>query len=262
MERQYVEYTVRKGTSKVGLFHSPLSKQDAYIIGRIAADGSYTYNHEKRFVRMGMSAKDVPFLEWLVNEYMPSTHVLSRDNRHITINNGIKDYHYITKGHGEVHFPVKFTEQLGKYGVVCHKPRRVLAGIPKAMFKHAVHGFFDGDGSVVVRHRKDCRTPRLNIHFVSGCETILNHLQREFTNHLGMATQMYARPGGKCFELRVQNTEEAIRFCKWLYSDAPDVFCRKKFEVFRRYMKSCVRSGEIGEGCAGEGADNPEPSPA
>jgi hypothetical protein len=247
MERQYVEYTTQavKHTVKVGLFNYPLSPTDAYIIGRIAADGAYSYNKQKKFVRMGLSAKDIPLLEKIASIYCPNTKVIDRSGRNITINNGKKDYHYVTEGHGELNFPSKFTDQLGKHGVRCSKPDRVLAGIPDSLFSSAVLGFLDGDGSIVVRHRKDCRTPRLIIHMVSGARKVLVHIQKHLERKLGIASSLIERKE-KCWELRIETTETAIRFCNWVYSVKTDVFCEKKKRVFDRYM-SCVRLGEFGE---------------
>lgn len=256
MERQYVEYTVRENIVKVGLLHSPISSTDAYLIGRIAADGAYTFTKEKHFVRMGISAKDMNFLDSVSKEYMPNTLPTSRDGRSITINNGKKDYHYTTDGHGELHFPIRFTDQLHKHGIVCHKPDRVLAGIPDRHFNSAVLGFLDGDGSIIVRRRKDCRSPRLHINICSGAVTILSHIQKHLERKLGIASSIHARSNARCSDLRIETTKSSIKFCEWLYDSASSILCEKKKTIFTRYM-SCVRSGEFGEG---RKADNPEPS--
>lgn len=257
MERQYVEYTVRKNTVVVGMLNYPMTATDAYVIGRIAADGSYTYNHAKRFIRMGLSAKDEKLLQAFAAEYMPNTPIINRDGRHISIFNGIKTYNYVTEGHREIHFPIRFTEQLKRHGIVCHKPDRVLAGIPDRLFSAAVLGFLDGDGSIIVRHRKDCRTPRLHIDIGTGATTILSHIQKHLERKLGIASSINVRSKSKSSNLRIETTEKAIQFCEWVYSELPEFFCKRKKAVFDRYM-SCVRSGENGEGRK----DNPVPSPS
>lgn len=255
MERQFVEYTVRSNIVKVGLFHRPLSVTDAYVIGRIAADGSYTYNPDRHFTRMGISAKDVYFLQRFSEEYMPNTKYIPRDDRHITINNGRKDYHYVTEGHGELHFPVRFTDQLRKHGIVALKPERILAGIPDDLFSAAILGFLDGDGSIIIRRRKDCRSPRLHIDIGTSAVRILDHIQKHLERRLGIASSVYVRSSSKSSNLRIETTEKAIEFCQWIYSRIPDFYCAKKKSIFDYYM-SCVRSGEFGKGQK----DNSEPS--
>lgn len=247
MERQYVEYTVRSKIIKVGLLHNPLSATDAYIIGRIAADGSYTYNKNKHFTQMGLSAKDVIFLQQVSKEYFPNTKYLSRDNRPITINNKRKDYHYVTEGHGEIRFPVRFTDQLKKHGIVAPKAQRVLAGIPDSLFSAAVLGFLDGDGSIIVRHRKDCRSPRLHIDIGTSAVKILNHIQKHLERKLGIASSIHERRSKTSSNLRIETTSKAIEFCEWLYSNTSDIYCTKKKSIFDSYM-SCVRLGEVGKG--------------
>ena len=245
MEKQYVEYTVRDQIVKVLKIEYPINKNDAYLIGRIAGDGSYTFNEKKQFIRMGFTSKDYNIMKYLKELYCPNTQIIDRSNREININNGYKTYNYKNLESYELHFPIRLTEQFSKHGIVCKKQDRVIACIPDNLFSCAMLGFFDSDGSIAVRHRKDCRTPRLNMILTSSAEKILKHTQRHLENKLNISCSIYKEKNFS--RLKIENTKKCIEFFDWLYSELPDFFCYKKKNIFDQYM-SCVRLGEFREG--------------
>lgn len=245
MEKQYVEYTVRDQIVKVLKIKYPINKNDAYLIGRIAGDGSYSFNEQKKFIRMGLTSKDFSIMNSIKNLYCPNTNILDRNNREITINNGYKDYHYKNLESYELNFPIRLTEQFQKHGIVAPKKDRVIAGIPDNLFSCALLGFLDSDGSIQVRHRKDCRTPRLNLVLTSSAEKILKHIQRHLENKLNISCSIHQEKNFS--RLKIDNTKKAIEFCDWIYSILPDFYCYKKKNIFDQYM-SCVRLGEFREG--------------
>lgn len=253
MERE-IEYKVKK-TSRIKVNQLTDSIDNYYLISYIAMDGSYTFNEKKQFIRMSLSSSEKYILDYINQKFFPDVKIIDRSNRDINITNNIgKTYNYKNRSHWEMHFPIAFTEQLKRFGIVCHKPNRVIAAIPKKFWSVIALGLIDSDGSIVVRHRKDGRTPRLNIHIVSSAEKILVHLQRELENTLNISSSLYKRYE-TCVELRINNTTSAIKFCKWIYSNLPSIYNYKKKRIFDDYM-SCVSSGELLEGRK----DNQQPS--
>lgn len=248
VERHVVEYKDKGQTKFCTAIDKIETPTEAYIIGILAADGGYAI-HKNKYEYMTFYTSQ----EWAAkrfNEYFIGGEYTCRI-RDIDVTNNIgKTYHYRGNVSYEYHIPGKSSESLKKFGIVCRKPDRVLAGIGKERFKTAVLGFLDGDGSIVVRKRFDCRTDRLNIIIVSGALKILNHIQRHLENELNIASTVYVRSERR-HELRIENTKSAILFCNWIYSDLPMFYDKKKKAVFDQYMKTCVRSDELLEGAEG-----------
>lgn len=245
-ERHIVEYQDKGQTLACAVIDSVQSSTDAYVVGLLCADGGYGLM-KKKYDRMTFYSSQ----EWAVkamNKFFVGGAYRKRI-RDIKVTNDLGvTYNYPESVSYEYQIPSKATASLKKFGIVCLKPSRVLSGIKDEFFKAAILGFFDGDGSIVVRHRNDCRTPRLNIHIVTGAKTVALHIQRHLEVKLGIATSIYAK-GSKCVDLRINNTQSAIKFCEWMYSDLPDFYDMKKKSVFDRYMgalpDSCVRSDEL-----------------
>lgn len=245
-ERQVVEYQDKGQIKTCTVVNSVESATSAYVIGLLCADGGYGLM-KKQYDRMTFYSSK----EWAVKAmqrfFVGGQYRTRVRNLEVTNDIGVT-YQYDDNVSYEYSIPSKSTASLKKFGIVCLKPSRVLAGIKDVHFKSAVLGFFDGDGSVVVRHRKDCRTPRLNIHIVTGAQKVAQHVQRRLEEDLGISSSIYVR-SERCVELRINNTTSAIKFCQWIYSDLPEFYDKKKKGVFDRYMgvvpESCVHSDEL-----------------
>lgn len=245
-ERRVVEYAARGNQYIVYPIDKIESATDAYIVGMLAADGSFSVN-PRGYVRCTLSSSEKFVINGIINEYMPLTPAMDRSNRDIDITNSQgKTYHYHNREHYEVNISAPLINSLRKFGIICPKPERVISGIPQRYMSAYILGFFDGDGSVVVRHRKDCRTPRLSIHFVTGATRIAEQIQNELANRLNIASSIYQR-NENCVDLRINHTERSVQFCQWIYSDLPKFYSFKKKNIFDSYYESCVRSGELRE---------------
>jgi len=239
-ERQLVEYQVRGQKKKCYVLDKISSSTDAYIIGLLCADSGFILS-KNRYPRLTFYTSEL----WAaknISLFFGGSYKERTRNIDITNAQGRK-YSYKNNISYDVEIPSKSTQSLSKFGIVTKKRDRVLAGIPKDFFKSAILGFLDGDGSIVVRKRKDCRTPRLNIHFVTSCEKLTVHIQRHLEAVLNISSSIYKR-SDSCIELRINNTTSSIKFCEWIYSDLPDFYNKKKKNIFDEY-KSCVSSDEL-----------------
>ncbi len=251
-ERRLVEYQVRGQNKTCYVLDKISSSTDAYLIGLLCADAGFSLSKNKYQKIVFYTSKS--WLSDIVSKFFNG--VVSKRVRDISITNAQgKKYDYQDAVSYEVSLPSKTTASLGKFGICSLKPQRVMSGIPDKYFKSAILGFMDGDGSIVVCHRKDCRTPRLNIHFVTSCEKVLIHIQRHLENFLNISSSIYSR-NKKCFELRINNTSSAVKFCNWIYSDLPDFYDHKKKRIFDEYI-SCVSSDELLESRKGQSAAKP-----
>lgn len=210
----------------------------AYIIGLLAADGGYNVS-KKIYERFCFYTSE----EYQANNISKHFNCKIRKRvRDISLNG----YEYINNISYEVEIPSIHVKELKKYGIITKKTNRVISGIPKNLMYSYILGFLDGDGSIIVRHRKDCRKPRLNVHIVSGAEKILIQIQR-FLEDENISSSIYQRKE-KCFELRINNTNSSIKFCNSMYNILPKFFNYKKNKIFKDYLKSCVQSDELLEG--------------
>ena len=237
MESYYDEYTARQTGKllRVYKFDTISNPTDAYFVGLIAADGSYTYNEKKKFMRMGFSSNNVNLISAIRDRYCQGVEVIDRSNRIVQVNG--RTYQ---NPNFELHFPVGIARSLANFGIACHKPQRVMARIPKQYMSAYLLGFIDGDGSIIVRHRKDCRYPRLNIHIVSGATKILTQIQRYLESDCNIASSIYER-SEKYAELRINHTTRAIEFCNLIYSNLPNFYNIGKKEVFDTYCADYLR---------------------
>lgn len=232
----YSEYTDKGMTRRYRTFDKITNPTDAYFLGFIGADGGYTAGIKKpsgkSYPRMSVSSITKNIVEGIQQRYCPDVALCKRGLR----NSG----KFIARTPAvELHFPRVLGELFKRYGIFSHKPERRLVGIPKAYLSAYVLGLLDADGCFVVRRRKDCRTPRLNIHIVSSAHLLLQDVQRVLECELGIASSVYSR-NTNCHELRISNTQSAIRFGHWVYSNLPEFYYLKKHQIFNQYISEVM----------------------
>lgn len=245
IESDFREYTVRGKVIKYKELSSLSNSTDAYFIGYISADGTYQQGMKpngKSYPTMGISSTDEYIVRMFRNLYCPLVQYKNRGKRSskkVKANNNSF----------ELKFPRGMKDTFNKFGVFDYKPSRKMVGVSKSMQWAYMLGIMDADGCFVVRHRRDCRTPRLNIHIVSCAYNVLVEMQRRLEEQ-GIISSVYQRKSSNCFELRINNTEHAIRFGKLLYRDLPSVYNYKKKHIFDTYVNtytssSCSNSDEL-----------------
>jgi len=235
-ERRIIEYKDKGIIKQCTVFDKISDKTEAYIVGIMWADAGFGLSKSK-YPRMTMNSSN----EWLVkafNDFFIAGKFRKR-TRDISITNSQgNEYRYENSVSYEYCLPSRSTLGLISTGIVALKPDRDIINLSDEFIFQVILGFFDGDGSIVVLRRKDCRTPRLNIHIVSGAFNALNFIQKEL-NVFGISSSIYSR-SEKCKELRINNTEHAIKFCEMIYKDLPDFYDKKKKKVFNEYMIECL----------------------
>lgn len=245
IESDFREYTVRGKVVKYKELSSLSNSTDAYFIGYISADGTYQRGMKpngKSYPTMGISSTDEYIVRMFRNLYCPLVQYSNRGKRSSKKVKANNDSF-------ELKFPRGMKNTFNKFGVFDYKPSRKMVGVSKSMQWAYMLGIMDADGCFVVRHRRDCRTPRLNIHIVSCAYNVLVEMQRRLEEQ-GIISSVYQRKSSNCFELRINNTEHAIRFGKLLYRDLPSVYNYKKKHIFDTYVNtytssSCSNSDEL-----------------
>lgn len=245
IESDFREYTVRGKVIRYRNLDAISNSTDAYFIGYLSADGTYQLGKKpngKCYPTMGISSTDEYIIKMFRDLYCPLV---------VYKNRGKRSSKKVRSTHDgfEMKFPRAMRQGFNKFGIFDYKPNRHMVGIGKTVQWAYMLGVMDADGCFVVRHRRDCRTPRLNIHIVSSAYNILIEMQRRL-EEAGIISSVYGRKGSNCFELRINNTQHAIKFGKLLYSDLPAVYNFKKKQIFDTYVNtyassSCSNSDEL-----------------
>lgn len=236
MESYYSEYTANATgkTYRVFCFDTIDNPTDAYFIGLMAMDGGYSEAKQK-YPRMSLSSNNKQLITDIRDRYCVGVNVIDRSERVVSVQNRT----YQNESY-ELHFPVGVTRSLANFGIARHKPERTMVRIPNQYLSAYLLGIIDGDGSIVVRHRKDCRAPRLNIHIVSGALLILAQIQRLLESDWNIASSIYEQKETYS-ELRINNTTRAVQFCSMIYSQMPEFYNTKKKDIFDKYYHTyCV----------------------
>lgn len=191
-------------------FHEVDDEQKAYWLGFIMADGCVSRTHRDKLAIVAAIKDAHHLLKW-----------------HKAINSSLRLY---DRGDGAVtsqHYSTAMCNDLERYGCV---PRKSLIlqfpEINERLLHHFVRGYFDGDGSVGLKNKKQA-TPQLRVSFV-GTANFLESLS------LLIGTTNVLRPTGnnkltKCLEIAGNKKAQAIY--EWMYKDAT-VWLERKREVF------------------------------
>jgi hypothetical protein len=235
----FSEYTDKGKTRRYVNFDKIENVDDAYLIGYLSSDGSFSTvtKNSKQYFKFGVCSTDIYLMESFHKKYCPDQAISYRKPRSSKKVNA-------TKSIAEIWFPTKMNITLKKFGIFCPKINRRLIGIPKEYMSSYVLGMMDADGCFAIRNRKDCRTPRLNIHIVSCAEELLKDIQRYIEVYLNISSSIYNRKDKKCSEFRINHTNNAILFGEWIYSKLPSNYNYKKHSIFTKYCTG-TNSGEL-----------------
>jgi hypothetical protein len=105
-----------------------------------------------------------------------------------------------------------------------------LPPVPPKLFNHFVRGFFDGDGSVSIKHYKTRHgklVDALQTSFTAGKDTgnFLERLRDEIRRHVPVGNKKIC--GGRTRKL-IFNQYDSMLLCEWMYCNATLFLSRKK----------------------------------
>lgn len=126
-------------------YFKTISKNSAYILGFLFADGSINKNKIHNYLKIELNTKDVEVLEFIKNEIQPSLKIKHCKRKHkktkkiyesaiLSISSNI------------------LTNDLISLGCVPNKTKEEIAvpDIPKEFYPDFIRGVFDGDGSIYI----------------------------------------------------------------------------------------------------------------
>ncbi len=114
--------------------------------------------------------------------------------------------------------------------------------VPKALIKHFIRGYIDGDGSISVRNNG--RSVHLSI---AGTFEMLSAMQEYFSNEIPgyIKTKLYKTSGNNTYIFQKGGSTNLLEVFEYLYKDAT-VFLERKFNIFKQYIenKNCRPAGK------------------
>lgn len=198
-------------------FFKKWSSQMAYILGFTFADG----NVYKTSLSWDLK-DDIELLE-KINKAMVSDYPISKRKASVRL---------------RISNPV-IIEDLLKLGVYANKSRNMtFPKIPRQYFKHFARGYFDGDGWVYIRYKKN----EISAGFSSGSEAFLRVIVEKLTQNTKLTTNNIrikiktTRKGTRSRSYQIDYFwENAFNVLNYFYSDleASDIYMERK------YKKAC-----------------------
>lgn len=134
------------------------------------------------------------------------------------------------------------TRDLIDYGVLDWKRNgdsRILRNIPNNLFNHFVRGFFDGDGSIIVRQRSDRPSKSYTVTFAADHNQIecMNILEKMIAKEVGLSING-SKKRSTGVSLRWNGNKQIKKLGEWLYSDA-NIYMERKKDRFDALNGGC-----------------------
>lgn len=205
--------------------------EDAYLIGYLSSDGTYsvtTKTNGKVYGRMGVSSTSIDIIEYFKETYAPDNKLNYRQPRSSVKVNAINPT-------VELWFPSIYRNTFNIFGIYKHKPERDIKNVSIEFMNSCLLGIMDADGCFVIRNREDCNIKLLNVHIVSSATNLLKTIQAHLKITLNINSSIYVRKNNNCSELRINNTQDSIKFGKYIYNNLPTKFNENKYNIFKSY---------------------------
>jgi len=203
------------------------SKKVAYLIGYLAGDGNFCNGWGKRKDRLSVTTVDVEFVKWVSENIVdfPMTNPKLNHNKERGIFAKQKSY---TKT-----FPVSYSEDLKRYGVLSLKKDRSIQNISKKDMQHWLRGFMDSDGHISYSIRKDRDRLAGKAGFTHPSDKLLGQVQKFLMDELNIPSAIKPKKGEDCFTLSFSKLSDVKKFGMFIYGGGKDVVLTRKYKTFK-----------------------------
>lgn len=197
------------------------TKEKAYWLGFIYADGYINYNPLKHNYELGIEISDI-------------------DDKHL------EKFSKCLKFNGKIRYRKRIINNverklcsirlyckemlhsLIKNGVIQNKHNKIqLPRLKKQFMNHFIRGYFDGDGCIHIYKKKKL----IKCSFTSSSYVFLEQLKTLFIT-LGITSYLYSEKNKSTFKLQIGTKESHDLFLKYLYTDI-----NKNIYLDRKYQK-------------------------
>lgn len=209
------------------------NEEKAYWLGFLMADG---YNHEsKNCVALRLQVEDKEILE-KYRKFLETDVPIYSFTRLTRINKLKKEY-------CEVNIcSVYFSTQLAKLGCIQGKTYTLeFPNIKESLYNHFIRGFFDGDGCLSIKDRKDRRIKGACMNYtfnISGKESVLLKIQDILVNLLHITkTPLKIQKNNFAKILQYGGRKVVTKIMNYLYDNAT-IYLKRKHDLYLKYCTS------------------------
>jgi DNA-binding transcriptional regulator WhiA len=214
-------------------FFSEIGEIQAYLLGFYLGDGNMSIVGNCYGIHIQISSEDVYIID-LFKEYIcPECNITT------TMPKTFKDVsgkYYTGKEKTAIHFTSKsigqYLEAIG-YGKNKTQFIKFLPNIPEKMLRHFLRGYFDADGCIMAKIRKEGWMNR-RFQLTSLDRTILDELV-SYLETKDISSKVYSERNH--YHLLVQKKSEVIKLFHLLYDDA-NFYLDRKFQKFQNVEKT------------------------
>ncbi len=208
------------------------TEEKAYWLGFLMADG---YNHEnKNCVALRLQAEDREILE-KYKEFLETDAPIYSFTRVTKINKIKREYCEVN-----ICSPY-FSEQLSRLGCTQSKTYTLeFPNIKNSLYNHFIRGFFDGDGCLSIKDRKDRRVRGTCMNYtfnIVGKESVLLKIQDVLVNLLHITkNSLKTRKNNFAKILMYGGRKVVTKIMDYLYNNAT-IYLKRKHDL---YLKYCI----------------------
>ena len=185
------------------------TKEKAYVLGYILADGALNEKNSVEFVDnwKWIPAKEIQF---------------------------VTEKFYQSKYNEEVNKD----EKCGRLKKERHYPR-----IEEDLERYMLLGFFDGDGCITWGRRKDRNRIWQKISFTSQLK-LLEGVQKLLYRKLGISTIIRPKNNEDCYVLDFCEKDDVIKFCEYIYPNDDFIILNRKYIKYNALRLELEENGE------------------
>lgn len=199
------------------------SPAKAYWLGFLAADGCVSKTKHRNVVSLGLNPTDSAHVEKFL-------HFLGSDQPIEFCNKKISPYCRVTVS------SAKLVADLGRHGIV---PRKSLiltfsGNLDPAFYNHYIRGYFDGDGCIIAKRRKD--NDWAHTYFsIAGTKSFLGRVAEVLSKNTGVSVSMRSYKSIHILEISARKKIEGVM--EWLYVDSDEATrLDRKYERYQKLL--------------------------
>lgn len=206
--------------SQNDFFRNIDTKEKAYFLGLLAADGSVVTNKKSISIRLELNEED----EYIIQKF-----------------NDIANFNEKIKTHIDDHAPRKYisinsanmAEDLIKYGIVPNKSHKDTIHIPNLnpdLISHFIRGFFDGDGIA----------KKQGYIGFCGSKTIIEQIHDHLINVLNLTkTKITYNKSNHIYYIQWGKKQDTLKIAEYIYRDCNNLYLTRKYlKIYQRLWAS------------------------
>lgn len=212
------------------------TEEKAYWLGFLMADG---YNHEnKNAVCLRLQAEDLEILEKF-RSFLKSNAPIYEFTRTTQVNKLQRNYMEVRVN------SIHLSKQLAKLGCVQGKTYTLVFPncIPNHLIHHFIRGYFDDDGCICIKPRKDRRADSLAYQLtIVGKEDFILEIQKYIVEKAGVNKNKLEHPKNNFAKvLHYSGRKVVTKILNYLYKDAT-IFLKRKHD---KYLELVTRQSNL-----------------